>query len=161
MLPRKRLPFFLLIGLLTVAVGVIPDLVADELKAWCLQRLGPSYPSYSRLFSVVGCFALLAVSGDFKDLLPFNRQTKAQRQIKIAWSQETQHHLQSADEKLKDAQPEETIKALYNLKNAVIDEQLSLLSIRLAQHQRDSRLGTLSSEQKDTTLTALQKICST
>jgi hypothetical protein len=155
--PRKRLLFFLLIGLLTVAVGVIPDLVSDELKAWCLQRFGPSYPWYFIGFFVVGCFALLAVSGDFKDLLPFNRQTKAQRQIKIAWSQETKHHLQTAKEKLKDAQPEETIKALSHLKNAGIDEQLNLLSIRLAQHRQDSRLGILNSEQKEVAFNRIAK----
>lgn len=149
MLSRKRLLFFLFIGFLTVAVGVIPDLVSDELKAWCLQRFGPSYPWYFTGFFVVGCFVLLAASSDFKDLLLFNRQAKAQGQIKIIWSQNAKQHIQTARQQLQEAKPEETIKTLFYLKNADIDDQLSSLSIRLAQHQQDSRLGILSSEQKD------------
>jgi DNA replication protein DnaC len=155
--PRKRLLLFLLIGLLTVTISVIPDLVSDELKAWYLQHFGPSYPWYFIGFLVVGCFVVLAMSGDFKDLFSFNRHAKGQRQIKIAWSKETKQKLQSAREKLKDAQPEETIKILSNLKNPDIDEQLPLLSSRWAKYKQDNHSGVLDSEQKDVAFNRIAK----
>lgn len=154
---RKRLLVFIVVGLLTVAVGFIPDLVSDELKAWCLQRLGPSYPWYFIGLFVVACFILLALSGEFKDLLSFNRQAKNRQQIKIAWSKAAKECLKSAREKINKAQLEESIKVLSKLKNADVEEELSLLSIRLAQHNQKSRSGTLSSEQQETTFNRISK----
>lgn len=154
---RKRLLVFITVGLLTVAVGFIPDLVSDELKAWCLQRLGPSYPWYFIGLFVVACFILLALTGEFKDLLSFNRQAKTKEQIKIAWSQSAKEKLKSAREKLHKAALEESIKMLSQLKNASVEEELSLLSVRLAQHRQNSRLGTLSSEQQEIAFNRISK----
>jgi len=154
---RKRLLVFIVVGLLTVAVGFIPDLVSDELKAWCLQRLGPSYPWYFIGLFVVACFILLALSGEFKDLLSFNRQAKNRQLIKIAWSKAAKECLKSAREKINKAQLEESIKVLSKLKNPDVEEELSLLSIRLAQHNQKSRSGTLSSEQQETTFNRISK----
>lgn len=154
---RKRLLFFLTVGLLTVAVGFIPDLVSDELKAWCLQRFGPSYPWYFISLFVAACFFLVALSGEFKDLLSFNRQAKNRQQIKIAWSKAGKECLKSAREKLHQAALEESIKTLSELKNDSIEAELSLLSVRLAQYRQDDRLGTLSSEQKETAFSRISK----
>ncbi|NUO02822.1 MAG: hypothetical protein HUU01_19620, partial [Saprospiraceae bacterium] len=154
---RKRLLFFLTVGLLTVAVGFIPDLVSDELKAWCLQRLGPSYPGYFIGIFVLACFILLALSGEFKDLLSFNRQAKNKQQIKIAWSKGTKKHLNSAKDSIKKAHLEDAIRTLSDIRNAAMNEQLSLLSARLAKYGQDSRAGTLSSEQTETTFNRISK----
>ncbi|MFN0216155.1 MAG: NACHT domain-containing protein [Saprospiraceae bacterium] len=153
---RKRLLLFLLIGFLTVAIGFIPDLVSEDLRPWCLQHFGPNYPWYMIGLFVVGCFVLLA-SSEFKDMLGFNQRAKTQGQIKIAWSQAVKQHLKSARETIKEAEQEETIKILSNLKNAVVDEQLSMLSVRLAQCRQDSRLGTITHEQKETALNRINK----
>lgn len=150
---RKHLLLFLLLGFITVAVGFIPDLVS---KPWCLQHFGPNYPWYLICLFVVGCFVLLA-SNQFKDLLGINLMDKTKGQIKIAWSQAVKQHLQSARETIKEAQPEEAINILSKLKNAVVDEQLSFLSIRLAQCRQESRLGTLTFEQKETAINRIYK----
>jgi Effector-associated domain 11 len=145
MLSRKRIALFLLIGLLTVAVSVIPDLVSDELKAWCLQCFGPDYPWYFIVFLVIACFALLAFSGEFKGLLL--KQQTSSRPTKIVWSEAAKKQWETARNMLAEAQLEGCIQTLSDLKNEGVAEELSLLRSRLAQVQRDVRAGTVTYEQ--------------
>lgn len=143
---RKLLPIFLLAGLLTVLIAFIPDLVSDELKTWFLERFGPNYPWYLIGFFVIGCFVLLALSGDFRDLFSFDRQANIKKQTRIAWSEGARQSLKSAKETIKEARLEETIKTLYHIKNEAVDEQLNMLKIRLAKYKHDSHLGIIDSE---------------
>jgi len=154
---RRRLFFFLIIGCLTIAVGFIPDLVSDELKAWCLQHLGPSYPWYLIGFFIVGCFVLLAFSGEFSSVFSLSRRTSSRQPGKIAWSQGGIKLLQAALEKLEKAHLEESINILSELKNSLVDEQLSLLSARLTKYYHDNRIGILNSEQKEITFNRISK----
>ncbi len=153
---RKLLLLFLLIGLPTVIIVFIPDLVSEDFRSWCLHHLGPSYPWYMSILFLVGCFILLS-SKEVKDLLGLNVHSKGQAQIELSWLQAAKQHLKTARDTIKEAQPEETIKVLSNLKNAVVGEQLSMLSLRLAQYRQDSRLGILNSEQKEITLNRINK----
>lgn len=154
---RRRLFFFLIIGCLTIAVNFIPDLVSDELKAWCLQHLGPSYPWYLIGFFIVGCFVLLAFSGEFSSVFSLSRRTSSRQPGKIAWSQGGIKLLLAALDKLEKAQLVESIEILSELKNSLVDEHLSPLSARLTKYYQDNRIGVLNSEQKETTFNRISK----
>ncbi|NUQ24925.1 MAG: NACHT domain-containing protein [Saprospiraceae bacterium] len=154
---RRRLFIFLFLGCLTVPIGFIPDLVSDELKAWCLRHLGPSYSLYFIVFYIVGCFVLLAFSGEFRGVFSLSRRTSSRQPGKIAWSQEGIKLLQAALDKLEKAQLVESIEILSELKNPLGDEQLSLLSARLTKYYQDNRIGVLNSEQKETTFNRISK----
>jgi hypothetical protein len=154
---RKQIIIFIIIAFLTISVAVIPDIVSDDLKTWCLQHLGPNYPRYLIGLFIVGSLVLFALSSDLSKGLFSAKGKGSIENAKIRWSKEVSQYLKSAKETLKEAQPEESIKILSNLKNAFVDEQISRLSVRLAQYRQDDRVGILTQEQRDTKFNRINK----
>ena len=146
---RKQLLIFLLIGCLFVAISVIPDLVSDELKTWCSQQLGPSYPWYLIGFFVVASFVVLWFTSDFKNI--FSGKTTAKSDIlNIPWSLEAKRRLLAAKEALANANPEAALILLYQFNYSALAEQLTPLSSRLAKYRQDRNAGIQTGEERDT-----------
>ena len=149
-LQRKQIGIFLLIALLTVSVAVIPDIVSDDLKAFCLGTLGPNYPRYLIGFFIFGSVMLVFLTSDFsKNLFPGKRDD-AVKKANIPWSVETATTVREAKAAIQNAVPEEALKKLFALKSPALDQELSLLANRLAYYQRESRIGVQTGEEKNT-----------
>lgn len=148
-LQRKQIGIFLLIALLTVSVAVIPDIVSDDLKAFCLGTLGPNYPRYLIGFFIFGSVMLVFLTSDFsKNLFPGKRDD-AVKKANIPWSVETATTVREAKAAIQNAVPEEALKKLFALKSPALDQELSLLANRLAHYQRENRMGVQTGEEKN------------
>jgi hypothetical protein len=154
---RNQIVLFIVLAFLAVSVAVIPDIVSDDLKAWCLLHLGPDYSKYLIGLFLVGFLILFYLSSDLrKNLFSANGKGTIEP-AKTPWSPANQQFLQSAEENIAAAAPEATIKALLQLKNTAVDAQLSLISARLAQFRKDEIAGVLTQEQKETKFSRINK----
>ena len=154
---RNQIVLFIILAFLAASVAVIPDIVSDDLKAWCLLHLGPDYSKYLIGLFLVGFLILFYLSSDLrKNLFSANGKGTIEP-AKTPWSPANQQFLQSAEENIAAAAPEATIKALLQLKNTAVDAQLSLISTRLAQFRKDEIAGVLTHEQNTTQLNRINK----
>ena len=154
---RNQIVLFIILAFLAASVAVIPDIVSDDLKAWCLLHLGPDYSKYLIGLFLVGFLILFYLSSDLrKNLFSANGKGTIEP-AKTPWSPANQQFLQSAEENIAAAAPEATIKALLQLKNTAVDAQLSLISARLAQFRKDEIAGVLTQEQKETKFSRINK----
>lgn len=157
MLLNKRIVLFLFIGLLTVFVGIIPELISDELKAWCLEQFGSDDPWYFTGFFVVACFVLLALSEEFKKLLSLNRKVRQGKPARFAWSETGQACITTAKKHIAQDKLEAAIATLHDIQNPQVEEELTLLSGRLESLRRKARNGTLSYEEETTGLNRIRE----
>ncbi len=147
---RKQIGIFLLIAFLTVSVTVIPNIVTDEMKAWCLQNIGPNYPRYLIGFFIFGSVVLVFLTSGFSGNLFSNKRDEAIKKANIPWSIETATTVREAKAAIQNAVPEEALKKLFALKSPALDQELSLLANRLAYYQRENRMGVQTGEEKNT-----------
>lgn len=153
---RKQIILFLLLAFLTMAVAVIPDIISDEMKAWCSQRFGIQYPKYLITFFIIGSLVLFFLSSDEAKRW-FSKSTGTTLKATIAWSKELKPNLQLAQKNIADAEPEKAFEILFSLKNTSLNEQITPLSTRLAHYRKEDRAGVLTQEQRTTILNRINK----
>lgn len=73
----KRFILPLLVICLTILVAVVPDIVSEEMKAWCLETFGPAYPRYLIGLFILGSVILGVLSGDWGKGSSSSDKTKA------------------------------------------------------------------------------------
>lgn len=61
---RKGIFIVLLAMVLVVGVAVVPDIISEDLRAWCLSTFGEGYQGYLLGFFVVGSVVLLFLTTD-------------------------------------------------------------------------------------------------
>ncbi len=127
----------LAVGFLTISVAVIPDIISADVEEWAKGILGAHYKLYFVLFFIVGSLLLVFLNADFSGKRFINRKAGG---LIISWSRENAKLVRQAREAIKNAEPEEALKCLDGLKSPGLNEEITLLSGRLAQFRRESRL---------------------
>ena len=80
----------------------------------------------------------------------FSSKTDAIASRNISWSLDTSRIIREAKGAIQKGNPEEALKQLYELKDPILDTELSLLFGRLAIFQREKLLGTQTNEETRT-----------
>ncbi|MDX1667108.1 MAG: hypothetical protein R3350_07760 [Saprospiraceae bacterium] len=148
----RRILILLLIGLLTIAVAVLPDIIAPELEAWGRETLGQNYKLYFIALFVVASFILVFLGGGFPGKKP-----KQPGKIKIPWNEEHLRLIREARQATGNARLEIALENLSKIESPALEEPLQLLSTRLANFERETMAGIQTEEQQSVTFNRLSR----
>lgn len=138
---RKGIFIVLLAMCLVVAVAVVPDIISGKLSEWCLRMFGEGYEGYLLGFFVVGSVVLLFLTTDIaQHMRPGAGPSKPDR-YNIPPGAATRKQINLAKTAISEAEPEQALRCLSELKVQALDTEIDLLSSRLVEYQRTKRHG--------------------
>ncbi len=154
---HKGILLVLLAIFLVVAVAVIPDIISEEMRAWCLSTFGEGYQGYLLGFFVVGSIILLFLTTDIGNWLrPGATPSKSDR-FNIPPGAATRKQINLAKTAISQAEPEQALRHLSELKVPALDTEIATLSSRYAEYRRSSRQGINSRDEENRTYNRITK----
>jgi len=154
---RKQLFFLVLllfIVFLSILIALVPEIVSTDFENWSRQYLGANYKPILIIGFIVATTILAYLTIDLSGFLPGHNK-RNNYAIVIPWSEEYENLVQKAKRAIKQAELQQSIEYLSKIDAKELNEEVALLSSRLARHERDRRTGIHS---MDSTATSLNRL---
>lgn len=120
---------------LTIFLVILVDLNSSEIELWLQGNLGENYLQYCILF-----FLLMALLIGAFIFLKRKKSTKRKNQstdnIQIKWEAQYSFHLDKAKKLISKARQKEALTELSKIKSEWLEEKITTLSTRLAEHKK-------------------------
>jgi len=145
--PLLFLFLFVLIVFLLILTPFVPEIVSGDFEDFCKQHLGENYKAILIAAFVLGTAILAYFTVDLSGFISGSKKQRLEA-LTIPWSLEKEAYAQAANEDAKQSELDEAIKNLYKLEVEALDEELNLISSRLAKYERENLQGTASNESK-------------
>ncbi|MCK6691956.1 MAG: NACHT domain-containing protein [Thermoanaerobaculia bacterium] len=157
-LPTRKSIFIVLLAMvLVVGVAVVPDIISEDLRAWCLSTFGEGYQGYLLVFFVVGSVILLFLTTDIGNWLRPSATPSKPDRFNIPPGAATRKQINLAKTAISEAEPEQALRHLSDLKVPALDTEIATLSSRYAEYRRSSRQGINSRDEENRTYNRITK----
>ena len=138
---RKGILILLLIAILTIALAFIPNILSDDLGAWCKERWGEHYKYFLIVILTFCAVALVLLTTDLGKYFFPGAGKRSTDRFNIPPGPKSRHILDQAKAAIASAEPGEALRFLSDLKLSTLNTEIDLLSSRLVDYQRTRRHG--------------------
>ena len=154
---RKGILILLLIAILTIALAFIPNMLSDDLSAWCKERWGENYKYFLVAILPFCAVVLVLLTTDLgKYFFPSNVGKSTDR-FNIPPGPISRQILDQAKAAIANAEPGKALRFLSELKIPALSTEIDLLSSRLMDYQRTGRYGTEAPDSENRTFNRITR----
>ncbi len=154
---RKGILILLLIAILSIALAFIPNMLSDDLSAWCKERFGENYKYFLVAILPFCAVVLVLLTTDLgKYFLP-GAGKKSTDRFNIPPGPKSRHILDQSKAAIASAEPGEALRFLSDLKLPALSTEIDLLSSRLVDYQRTRRHGVESPDTENRTFNRITR----
>jgi len=154
---RKGILILLLIAILTIALAFIPNMLSDDLSAWCKERWGENYKYFLVAILPFCAVVLVLLTTDLgKYFLP-GAGKKSTDRFNIPPGPKSRQTLNQAKHEISQGEPGEALHHLSSLHLALLDKEIDLLNSRFIDYQRTRRYATEAPDVENRTLNRITR----